>query len=128
MATLERLSISMSPSGRALIESAAKSAGVSVSASMVHAAKEEARWAMAAEIASEIAAEVGVTPEDRAWAARVLGVDTDGRYRTPKRRAALPGSGHRRRVWGCARARHRPGRRTGADRTRDRDRRNDRAR
>lgn len=79
MAALERLSISMSPSDRALIESAAKAAGVSVSAWMVHAAREEARWAMAAEIASEIAAEVGVTTEDRAWAAQVLGVDADGR-------------------------------------------------
>jgi uncharacterized protein (DUF1778 family) len=79
MAALERLSISMSPSDRALIESAAKSAGVSVSAWMVHAAREEARWTVAAEIASRVAAEVGVTPEDRAWAAHVLGVETDGR-------------------------------------------------
>jgi hypothetical protein len=74
----ERMSVSMSPADRALIESAAKAAGVSVSAWMVHAAREEARWAVARQITSELAAEVGVTADDLAWAASVLGVDTDG--------------------------------------------------
>jgi len=74
----ERMSISMTPADRALIESAAKAAGVSVSAWMVHAAREEARWAVARQITSELAAEAGVTDADRAWAASVLGLDSDG--------------------------------------------------
>jgi uncharacterized protein (DUF1778 family) len=74
----ERMSISMTPADRALIESAAMAAGVSVSAWMVRAAREEARWAVARQITSELAAEVGVTDADRAWAASVLGLDPDG--------------------------------------------------
>jgi uncharacterized protein (DUF1778 family) len=77
MSALERMSISMTPSDRALIETAAKTAGVSVSAWMVHAAREEARWAVAKQIADEIAEEVGVTDADLAWAAQVLGLDAD---------------------------------------------------
>jgi uncharacterized protein (DUF1778 family) len=77
MSALERMSISMTPSDRALIEAAAKTAGVSVSAWMVHAAREEARWAVAKQIADEIAAEVGVTDADLAWAAEALGLDAD---------------------------------------------------
>ncbi|MBC6458893.1 plasmid mobilization protein [Actinomadura sp. HBU206391] len=77
MSALERMSISMTPSDRALIEAAAKTAGVSVSAWMVHAAREEARWAVANQIADEIAAEVGVTDTDLAWAAEALGLDAD---------------------------------------------------
>ena len=73
----ERMSISMTPADRALIESAAKAAGISVSAWMVHAAREEARWAVARQITGEIAAEFGVTDADRQWAASVLGLDTD---------------------------------------------------
>lgn len=72
------MSVSMTPADRALIESAAKAAGVSVSAWMVHAAREEARWAVARQVTSEFAAEVGVTAADRAWAASALGLDTDG--------------------------------------------------
>ena len=71
------MSISMAPADRALIESAARAAGVSVSAWMVHAAKEEARWAVARQVTRELAAEVGVTDADRAWAASVLGLDPD---------------------------------------------------
>jgi uncharacterized protein (DUF1778 family) len=74
----ERMSVSMTPADRALIESAAKAAGVSVSAWMVHAAREEARWAVARQITTELAAEAGVTDADRAWAASVLGLDRDG--------------------------------------------------
>jgi uncharacterized protein (DUF1778 family) len=74
----ERLSVSMTPADRALIESAAKAAGISVSAWMVHAAREEARWAVAQQITSELAAEAGVTDADRAWAASALGLDVDG--------------------------------------------------
>lgn len=73
----ERMSISMTPADRALIESAARSAGVSVSAWMVHAAREEARWAVARQVTRELAAEVGVTDADRAWAASMLGLDPD---------------------------------------------------
>src|ERR1700756_1403718 len=73
----ERMSISMTPADRALIESAARAAGVSVSAWMVHAAREEARWAVARQITGEIAAEFGVTDADREWAASVLGLDAD---------------------------------------------------
>jgi uncharacterized protein (DUF1778 family) len=73
----ERMSISMTPADRTLIESAAKAAGVSVSAWMVHAAREEARWAVARQITGEIASEFGVTDADREWAASVLGLDTD---------------------------------------------------
>jgi uncharacterized protein (DUF1778 family) len=73
----ERMSISMTPADRALIESAARAAGVSVSAWMVHAAREEARWAVARQITGEIAAEFGVTDADRQWAASVLGLDAD---------------------------------------------------
>lgn len=46
----ERLSVSMSADDRALIESAATAAGVSVAAWMVRAACEEARWAGAASV------------------------------------------------------------------------------
>jgi uncharacterized protein (DUF1778 family) len=74
----ERMSISMTPDDRALIESAAKAAGVSVSAWMVRAAREEARWAIARQLTSELATEAGVTDADRQWAATVLGVGTDG--------------------------------------------------
>lgn len=74
----ERMSVSMTPADRALIESAAKAAGVSVSAWVVHAAREEARWAVARQITIELAAEAGVTDADRAWAASVLGLDQDG--------------------------------------------------
>lgn len=74
----ERMSISMTPDDRELIESAAKAAGVSVSAWMVRAAREEARWAVARRITSELAAEAGVTDEDLAWAASALGLDSDG--------------------------------------------------
>jgi Protein of unknown function (DUF1778) len=45
-----RMSISMTPEDRALIETAAKAAGVSVSAWIVQAAREEARWAIARQI------------------------------------------------------------------------------
>lgn len=71
------MSISMTPADRALIESAARTAGVSVSAWMVHAAREEARWAVARQVTRELADEVGVTDADRAWAASVLGLDPD---------------------------------------------------
>jgi uncharacterized protein (DUF1778 family) len=74
----ERMSISMTPEDRALIETAAKADGVSVSAWMVRAAREEARWAVARQVADELAAEAGVTQEDLAWAASALGIDTDG--------------------------------------------------
>lgn len=37
--------------------------------------EEEARWALARQIADEIAVEAGVTAEDRAWARSVLGLD-----------------------------------------------------
>jgi uncharacterized protein (DUF1778 family) len=74
----ERMSISMTPEDRALIESAAKADGVSVSAWMVRAAREEARWAVARQVASELAAEAGVTDEDLTWAASALGIDSDG--------------------------------------------------
>ena len=73
----ERMSVSMTPADRALIESAAKAAGVSVSSWMVHAAREEARWAVARQVTGELAAEAGVTDSDRAWAASVLGLDPD---------------------------------------------------
>lgn len=72
------MSISMTPADRALIESAAKAAGVSASAWMVHAAREEARWAVARQVTSELAAEVGVTDADRAWDLSALGLDSDG--------------------------------------------------
>lgn len=68
----------MTHADRALIESAAKAAGVSVSAWVVRAAWEEARWAVARQVTGELAAEAGVTEADRAWAAAVLGVDADG--------------------------------------------------
>jgi uncharacterized protein (DUF1778 family) len=71
------MSVSMTSDDRALIETAAKDAGVSVSAWMVQAAREEARWAIARKMADEIAAEAGVTDEDRAWARSVLGLDSD---------------------------------------------------
>jgi Protein of unknown function (DUF1778) len=73
----ERMSISMTPEDRALIETAAKAAGVSVSSWMVQAAREEARWAIARQITREMAEEAGVTEEDEAWARSVLGVDGD---------------------------------------------------
>ena len=50
------MSVSMTPADRALIESAAKAAGVSVSSWMVHAAREEARWAVARQVTRELAA------------------------------------------------------------------------
>lgn len=62
---------------RSLIESAAKHAGVSVSAWMVRAAREEARWAVGRQVTSELAAEAGVTDADRQWAAAALGVWPD---------------------------------------------------
>jgi uncharacterized protein (DUF1778 family) len=71
----ERMSVSMTPDDRALIETAARAAGISVSAWMVRAAREEARWAVARQITSELAAEAGVTEQDRAWARSVLGLD-----------------------------------------------------
>jgi uncharacterized protein (DUF1778 family) len=71
------MSVSMTSDDRALIEAAAKDAGVSVSAWMVQAAREEARWAIARKMADELAAEAGVTDEDRAWARSVLGLDND---------------------------------------------------
>ena len=73
----ERMSISMSAADRSLIESAAEAAGVSVSAWMVHAAREEARWAVARQVTGELAEEAGVTDADRAWAAAALGRDPD---------------------------------------------------
>lgn len=73
----ERMSISMTPGDRALIESAARAAGVSVSAWMVHTTREEARWAVARQITGEISAEFGVTDADREWAASMLGLDAD---------------------------------------------------
>ena len=72
-----RMSISMTPEDRALIETAAKAAGVSVSAWIVQTAREEARWAIARQITREMAEEAGVTEEDEAWARSVLGVDGD---------------------------------------------------
>jgi uncharacterized protein (DUF1778 family) len=71
----ERISVSLTPDDRTLIETAAKAAGVSVSAWVVRAAREEARWAIARQIADEIAEEMGVTEEDLAWARSVLGVN-----------------------------------------------------
>ena len=44
---------------------------------LIQAAREEARWAIARKMADEIAAEAGVTDEDRAWARSVLGLDSD---------------------------------------------------
>jgi len=73
----ERMSISMTSEDRALIEEAARAEGVSFSAWMVDAAREKARWAVAREIADEIAEMVGVTEEDLAWARSVLGVEDD---------------------------------------------------
>lgn len=48
---------------------------VVISAWMGHAACEEARWAVARQIANEVADEVGATEDDLAWAASVLGLD-----------------------------------------------------
>jgi uncharacterized protein (DUF1778 family) len=67
----------MTPEDRALIEAAAKAAGVSVSAWIVQTAREEARWAIARQITREMAEEAGVTAEDEAWARSALGVDGD---------------------------------------------------
>jgi hypothetical protein len=72
-----RMFISMTPEDRALIETAAKAAGLSVSAWIVQTAREEARWAIARQITREMSEEAGVTDEDRAWARSVLGVDGD---------------------------------------------------
>jgi uncharacterized protein (DUF1778 family) len=72
-----RMSISMTPEDRALIEAAAKAAGVSVSAWIVQTAREEARWAIARKITREMAEEAGVTAEDEAWARSALGLDGD---------------------------------------------------
>jgi hypothetical protein len=44
---------------------------------MVHSAREEARWAVARQVTSELAAEAGVTDADRTWAAAALGIDAD---------------------------------------------------
>lgn len=71
----ERMSVSVTPADRELIESAAKASGMPASAWIVHVAREEARWALARQIAHELAVEAGVTNEDLAWAASVLGVD-----------------------------------------------------
>jgi uncharacterized protein (DUF1778 family) len=71
-----RVSISMTSDDRELIEAAAKSAGTSVPVWIVQVAREEARWAVARQIASELSAEAGVTAEDLAWARSVLGLDT----------------------------------------------------
>ena len=71
------MSVTMTPADRALIGEAAAAAGVSASAWMVRVAREEARWAVARQIASELADEAGVTEEDLAWARSVLGVDGD---------------------------------------------------
>lgn len=67
-----RMSISMTPEDRALIETAAKAAGVSVSKWIVQTAREEARWAIARQITREMADEAGVTAEDEAWARSAL--------------------------------------------------------
>jgi uncharacterized protein (DUF1778 family) len=56
----------MTSGDRALIEAAAKAAGVSVSAWIVQAVRDEARWAVARQMAYELAAEAGVTEEDLA--------------------------------------------------------------
>lgn len=72
------MSISMTPADRALIESAAKAADVSVSVWVARTAREEARWAVARQITSQLAAEANVTDADRVWAASVLGLDPDG--------------------------------------------------
>ena len=72
-----RMFISMTPEDRALIETAANAAGVSVAAWIVETAREEARWAIARQITREMAEEAGVTEEDEAWARSVLGVDGD---------------------------------------------------
>jgi hypothetical protein len=50
---------------------------------MVRAAREEARWVVARQVADELAAEAGVTDEDLAWAASMLGIDADGCLRAP---------------------------------------------
>jgi uncharacterized protein (DUF1778 family) len=71
------MSVTMTPADRALIGEAAAAAGVSASAWMVRVAREEARWAVARQIASELADKAGVTEEDLAWARSVLGVDGD---------------------------------------------------
>jgi uncharacterized protein (DUF1778 family) len=76
-ASQERMSVSMSAADRSLIESAAEAAGVSVSAWMVHAAREEARWAVARQVTAELAEEAGVTDADRAWAGAALGLGPD---------------------------------------------------
>ena len=73
----ERMSISMRSEDRALIEEAARAEGVSTSSWMVDAAREKARWAIAHQMASELAAEAGVTDEDYAWARSVMGLDGD---------------------------------------------------
>jgi uncharacterized protein (DUF1778 family) len=71
----KRLSITMTSSDREFIETAAKSGGMSAPAWIVQVAREEARWAVARQMASELAAEAGVTAEDLAWARSVLGLD-----------------------------------------------------
>jgi uncharacterized protein (DUF1778 family) len=68
------LSIRVTADDHALIEAAAAAAGVSVSAWMVRAAREEAIWAVARQITGELATEAGVTDADRRWAASVLGI------------------------------------------------------
>lgn len=71
----KRVSITMTSDDRELIETAAKSAGTSVSAWILQVAREEARWAVARQIASELAAEAGVPADDLAWARSVLGLN-----------------------------------------------------
>jgi uncharacterized protein (DUF1778 family) len=71
----ERVSVSMTSDDRELIAAAAKSAGIPVPVWVVQVAREEARWAVAYQIASELADEAGVTAEDLAWARSALGLD-----------------------------------------------------
>ncbi|MGH3245205.1 MAG: DUF1778 domain-containing protein [Trebonia sp.] len=73
----ESMFIGMTSEDLALIETAASAAGVSVPAWMVRVMREEARWAIARQMAAELSAEAGVTAEDRAWARSVLGLDGD---------------------------------------------------
>jgi hypothetical protein len=47
------------------------------SAWVVETVREEARWAVARQMASELAAETGVTNEDVEWARSALGLDAD---------------------------------------------------
>lgn len=71
------MSISVTSADRKLIESAATAVGMTVAEWVIHTVREEASWAVARQVADEIAREVGVTDEDLAWATSALGVDTD---------------------------------------------------